>query len=190
MEERRTNLSYHCNCQKCQRRLRVNNTFRSLWEQHSFWTYNFIASTIHKLPDASFVAARLLRNPEDFGAELSHFYTKQEAYEFTKLLKEHLMIAGEWLNAVMVNNVRDAERQKRRWYQNAEEIAKYLSSINPFWCRKAWTDMFFEHLAFVESLADLRLCGDYAETIKVFDKMEKQALMMADNMTEGILKQF
>jgi hypothetical protein len=34
------------------------------------------------------------------------------------------------------------------------------------------------------------LTGKYADSIEVFEKIEKEALMMADEMTTGIVKQF
>lgn len=50
--------------------------------------------------------------------------------------------------------------------------------------------MLHEHLKLTKSEAVDILTGNYAEGIKLYDKIEKQALKMADVMAKGIVKQF
>jgi len=46
-------------------RINLINLFRELWEEHIFWTRNFIISAIAGLDDLEYVTNRLLRNPTD-----------------------------------------------------------------------------------------------------------------------------
>ena len=50
--------------------------------------------------------------------------------------------------------------------------------------------MLYEHLALTKAEAVNMLTGNYAESIAIFDQIEKQALDMADVMTYGIVLQF
>jgi hypothetical protein len=50
--------------------------------------------------------------------------------------------------------------------------------------------MFYEHLNLVKSEAVALLSNKYEDSISIFDKIEDQALKMADIFTEGILRQF
>lgn len=50
--------------------------------------------------------------------------------------------------------------------------------------------MLHEHLALTKTEAVDILTGNYSDGISTFDKIEKQALKMADVMTYGIVNQF
>ena len=172
------------------RELELSNHLRMLWEQHIAWTRMFIISAIDNLRDLELVTNRLLRNPKDFEMALRPFYGEKIASRFSDLLTEHLTIAAELVIAAKAGNAKAAADAERRWYANAEEIAFFLGSINPFWSEEEWKTMLFEHLALTKTEAVSRLTGDYETNIAVYDKIEAQALGMADVMTEGIVRQF
>lgn len=168
----------------------LNKHLRLLWEQHVFWTRLFIISAAFGLPDEQPVTNRLLRNPEDFKAALKPLYGEQTASRFAELLRNHLVIASELVKAAKAGDTGAAEKAEKDWYANADEIAKFLGSINPFWSASEWREMLHEHLALTKTEAVNILSGKYEDSITVFDKIERQALEMADVMTDGITKQF
>ncbi len=168
----------------------LSNEFRLLWEQHGAWTRMTIITIVFGLPDAGFVTQRLLRNPDDFKRALEPFYGREAAFEFAHLLRDHLVIAAELVTSAKKGDVRAAEDAERRWYVNADQIAAFLASINPFWSRKEWERMLHEHLVLVKKEAVDMLQGQYEASIQTYDEMEVQILEMADEMTRGIVKQF
>ncbi|HWQ59099.1 MAG TPA: LysM domain-containing protein [Clostridia bacterium] len=168
----------------------LSNQMRLLWEQHVYWTRLFILSVAFGLPDTQAVTARLLRNPKDFEAALRPFYGEANAAKFAKLFTEHLTIAAELVNAAKAGNSAAAADAEKRWYANADQIAAFLASINPYWSAEEWRKMLYDHLAMTKTEAVDILTGKYADSIEVFDRIEKEALMMADEMTWGIVKQF
>ena len=169
--------------------MNISNMMRHLWEQHSFWTRSFIISAAHDLPDLQVVTERLLRNPTDFAMVLQPFYG-DDAMEFERLLKDHLVIAARLVDEAKKGNTEAADATRVEWYKNGDNIAYFLSSINQYWSFEEWRDMFRMHLNLVEQEAILRLTGKYAEDVGLFDTIEQQALSMADIMSDGIISQF
>ena len=168
----------------------LSNHLRLLWEQHVVWTRLTIISIVFSLPDVDLVTNRLLRNPKDFEALLRPLYGDRVASRFADLFTSHLVIAAELVNAAKAGDTRAAAEAEKRWYANADQIAAFLGSINPYWSVQQWKTMLHEHLALTKSEAVNMINGNYAESITLFDQIEKQALEMADVMTHGIIQQF
>ncbi len=168
----------------------LTNEFRKLWEQHVMWTRSFIISTASNLPDLPLVTKRLLRNPMDFANLLRPFYGKQKADEFEKLLTDHLLIAATLVNDAKAGNASGVEQARKQWYSNADDIAKFLSSINPYWSFKEWQSLLYDHLRMTEAEAVYELTQKHDESITLYDSIEDEALRMADLMASGIKKQF
>ena len=173
-----------------QAELELSNHLRMLWEQHIVWTRMFIISTVSNLLDVDLVTNRLLQNPKDFEMALKPFYGDEIASKFNDLLTEHLTIAVELVNAAKVGDEKAEEETEKRWYANADKIALFLSSINPYWSENEWKTMLYKHLTLTKTEAVSRLTGDYKTNIAIYNEIENQALGMADMMTKGIVKQF
>lgn len=174
----------------CKAEVDLRNTMRTLWEQHVAWTRMTIISIAEGLKDVDLVTARLLRNPSDFEAVLAQYYGSEKAAGFAKLFREHLVIAAQLVKAAKAGNTAAAADAEKRWYANADQIAAYLHSINPYWSEEALRRMLYDHLAMTKSEAVYRLRKNYAADIKQYDMIEQQALQMADAFSEGIVKQF
>ncbi len=168
----------------------LSEKIRRLWIEHVLWTRFFIISTAFSLNDLQFVTERLLRNPDDFAKELKPFYGEQTAAQFKRLLTNHLLIAAQLVNAAKAGDNAEAEKQRGLWYGNAEDIARFLASINRYWSENQWKNMLFEHLSMTEDEAVYVLTGQYKRSIDEYDGIQAQALQMADVMTRGIIRQF
>lgn len=110
--------------------------------------------------------------------------------EFEKLFTAHLLIAADLVNAAKNGNSAEVEVQRKKWYANGEEIATFLSRINPYWDKAVWRDMFFMHLDMTEKEAVQILTKQYEKSIEQYDAIEEEALRMADYMAFGLISQF
>lgn len=167
-----------------------SNLIRMLWEQHITWTRLAIISMVFDLPNVDLVINRLLRNPSDFAAAFQPYFGEETASRFADLLRRHLVLAAQLVNQAKAGDSMAAAETERIWYDNAREIAAFLASINPYWSRQEWEDMYFDHLSLVKAEAVEMLNQNYLSEINLYDEMERQALTMADVMTRGFVMLF
>jgi hypothetical protein len=91
----------------------------------------YIVSFLADLPDTEVVAQRLLRNQEDIGNAIKPFYGEDAGNWLTDLLNGYILVAVDLLKAAKAGDSNATAVSEKEWYQNADEIATFLSSANP-----------------------------------------------------------
>jgi len=163
---------------------------RLLWLEHVNWTRMTIISIVFGLPDLPFVQTRLLRNATDLGNCLRPFYGDQIADRYAELIKEHLLIAAQLVTAANKGDAATAAAKEKEWYRNADDIAIFLSTINPYLSKEAVQQMFYSHLALTKKEAVTMIQKDYQADVQVFDEIEAEVLAMSDMIAMAIVMQF
>jgi hypothetical protein len=163
---------------------------RKLWEDHITYTRGFIISSIASLEDTGKVAERLLRNQDDIGSAIAPLYGEAAGKKLASLLRDHILIAADIVTAAKAGNNEGVASGQKRWQENADAIATFLSGANPNWSKQTLTNMLYEHLALTTTEVVSRLNKDWAADIAAYDKGHVHMLMFADMLTQGIVKQF
>ena len=163
---------------------------RKLWAEHVIWTRDYIVAATADHPSAQAVSRRLLRNQEDIGNAIAPYYGADAAGKLTALLKDHILIAVDLVTAAKAGDTAKKDDAARRWQTNAADIATFLSGANPNWPRHTVHDMLNDHLSLTTQEAVARLERRWDDDIVLFDRIFGQAMMMADALADGIVKQY
>jgi len=161
-----------------------------LWSDHVVWTRNVILNIMDGLPGTDQAVNRLLKNQEDIGNAIKPVYGNDAGTELTRLLKEHITIAADLLKAAKADNKTGFEAANKKWVTNADEISAFLARANPNWKLDDMKKMMHDHLNLTTEEAVARLKKDYDADVKAYDKVYNEILMMADMLTDGIIKQY
>jgi hypothetical protein len=173
------------------RELEFRNAMRQLWEDHITWTRLFIVSFAADLPSTDATAQRLLRNQDDIGDAIKPFYGEAAGEQLSALLRDHILIAVEVLDAAKRGDTEAFEDANTRWYANGDDIAAFLNAANPrSWPLHEMQHMMKEHLDLTLQEASAHLSGDYETDIATYDLIHEQILEMADMLSVGIIQQF
>lgn len=141
-------------------------------------------------PDLDASVARLLRNVPDFEALLNEFYNRMDVQTFGELLRDHLVIAAELVQAAKAGDDQAVSDLTTRWYENADQIVEQMNRMNRFWTPEEMRPLWHRHLDLTINEAVQILGGEYAESVTTFDEIEREALLMADAFWRGIVRQF
>jgi hypothetical protein len=106
------------------------------------------------------------------------------------LLKQHILIAVDLVAAAKAGDAAKQADADKRWHDNANDLATFLSGANPNWPKQTLLDMLNQHLSLTTQEAVARLQKNWSADVTAFDSIFNQAMMMADALTDGIAKQF
>lgn len=170
--------------------LSLERAMRRLWSDHVIWTREYVVAAIAEAPDKGVVANRLLKNQEDIGNAVVSIYGQAAGAQLTNLLKQHILIAVDLIEAAKSGDQKKFEEEDKKWDRNAEDIAHFLSSANPNWLAKDVVDLLSLHLKLTKQEAVARLQKNWAADVAAFDEIFTEILTVADVLSAGIIKQF
>lgn len=163
---------------------------RRLWADHVVWTRQYVVAAVANAPDAGAAAGRLLKNQEDIGGAITPFYGPVAASALTDLLKQHILIAVDLVEAAKAADTEAFSLADAKWDRNAEQIAELLSGANPNWVRKDVVDLLGLHLMLTKQQVVARLEEQWDADVEAFDQIFTEILTVADVLAEGIIRQF
>jgi hypothetical protein len=169
---------------------KLHDAMRKLWSDHVVWTRLYIIAAAANDASAPTASARLLRNQEDIGNAIAPYYGSAAGAKLTNLLKQHILIAVDLVAAAKAGDKAKVADADRRWHANANDLATFLSGANPNWPKATVLAMLNRHLALTTQEATARLQGRWTDDAAAFDNIFSQILMMADALSDGIVKQF
>ena len=168
----------------------LRQDMRKLWSDHVIWTRDYIVAAVGDQPDAQAAAGRLMKNQEDIGAAVAHYYGRPAGDKLTELLKEHIAIAVDIIKFAKAGDKAAQQQADVKWHRNGEAIAEFLSKANPNWPRATLVAMMNTHLATTTDEVVARLTKNWDADTRAFDAVYDHILAMADALSDGIIKQF
>jgi len=168
-----------------------HDQMRKLWEDHVTWTRLAIVTFADGSQGFNATAARLLQNQSDIGNAIAPFYGAAAGQQLAALLHDHITIAVDLLQDAKAGNTQAFNDAKARWYDNANQIADFLSAANPrFWPDATMRAAMKEHLDQTLAEAVDELNGNYAASVSDYEAIHLHILAMADLLSSGIMHQF
>lgn len=105
------------------------NTFKKhmmkLWMEHIIFTREVIIASVLRTQNLNDSFTILLENQTNIGNQLIDLYGETIAFEYTKLLKEHINLAVNIVTLVLAK--KDTKDAITEWYDNATRIATFLN---------------------------------------------------------------
>lgn len=165
---------------------KIHDDMRVVWMKHVWWTREVILAITADAPWTNASVAKLLQNPIEMAAVFAPFISKQFEQQFANLFTVHLKLGGDIVTAAKKGDTALVNKLQYEWHQNAEQIAQLMASFGLCMEEKKVREMMYTHLQLTTNEAVFMLNGQYEQAIAEFDKIQDEALMMADYFTRSI----
>lgn len=167
----------------------MNSIFgiRMFWFELVTWIRNYMFSRYLELGNIEEVRARLLQMPGNYANELKKIFGDLITEDYLQLFYTYIELIDAFITAQMENNIDEIRRITRLLYQNADERAAFITSINPsFWDEAEWRNRLYTNLRSTIDESTTFLTGDYARNIDIFRRLLDQAENTSDYFAQGL----
>ena len=168
----------------------LSNDMREAWYQHGFWTTLYLLSMSYALPNAGSVQERLMETADDIAEIFGKFYSQKMVEQLKALLMEHIELAGQLMEALRDQKTGEAEQIEAKWRQNADQIARMLSSANSEYRYEDLQQLFNMHLDTLKQQMIADNNNNYEAFVKATDENTQHLMQIADALTAGLIRQF
>ncbi len=159
---------------------------RMFWFELAIWTRSFMLSRYRGLGNVQEVFERLRRVPVDYTNTLRQVFGEQVAADVLRELNTYLDLLDGFITAQMANDTDEINRITRLLYQNADNRAALISSVNPFWDESEWRTRLYNNLRGTIDESTSFLTGDYARNIDIFSRLLDHAENTSNYFAQGL----
>lgn len=180
---------------KCQQEITISygfmnliNLYRAIWSELAIWTRTYILGTMSDYGNVAEVGARLYTVPVEIQNQLKTIFGEEAAENFQILLSQHVVLIMTLADAIKRGDIETQNTTITQLYQNADEMAAYLSGINPFWNITQWTNLLHYYISLTTNDLLALASSDFAQDIQISDRITYHVLLIGEYMANGIIQ--
>jgi len=162
------------------------NNLRIFFRRFSIWIRAYIISRYVGVGTEEELFGRLYLESIDFGDILHVIFGRELAAQFTLLLNQFTFILRDLITAQLAGNTEAVNENVNRLYQNFDEIAEFLASINPYFDVNEWKNMLHTYLQYILEDANMFIIGNFEEAIAINDRLLEITEQMGYVFAEGL----
>lgn len=170
--------------------LTLQDDMRRLWTEHALWTRMFLIDSVAGLPGANAAAERLWRNQVEIGDAIRPFYGDAAGDRLTSLMQLHVAGVAAVVSAAKAGDSVALSAANAAWYDNAHDVASFLSETSPRLSRVELDRMLAAQLDRTELQAMARVHRASVMDAQAYDATVAQALEIADALSSAIAEDF
>lgn len=159
-----------------------------LWIAYFVWVRDYIYLLMQRQGNMQYVEDGLEWLRKEFVDFWAQFYGDENAQQLGDLLQRHIDLLAEYTSTVHANE--QTEPLRGLWYANADDIAQFLVSQNPYWEEATWRNLLYTQFYLEETLIWTLHNNGYADSIAQYEGLYNSIETIVDYTIDGIKKQF
>lgn len=176
--------------QRCFTSDQMNRIFdtRMFWFDMINWVRALMLSRYQDVGNEDEIYARLQQVPADFVNNLKTFFGESPGVNELQLeLNAYIGLIDSLITAQKAGDTEEINRITRQLYQNADDIAASIASINPNWDQNEWKTRLYNNLRSTLDESAMFLTEDYARNLDIFSSLMDQAESASDYFAQGLM---
>ena len=162
------------------------NAMRKPWENYISNLRSYIKNVLKGNENTDM----LYKDTEDIGDTIKPYFGDEAGKQLTSLLMDQIVKATEVMQAAKDNNYQALTKAQDAWNASADNIATFLSGATSHWSKQNLYEIFYKHLDLTSDEIMSRNANNADDEKEVYEKNQKQVILFADTIADGIIKQF
>lgn len=174
--------------QQCITYEEMNNIYniRMFWFELVTWVRNYAFSRYTGIGDAEKIYERLKQVHVDYTNTLEQVFGEEVAKKSLQALNTYLELIDAFITAQMEGNIDELNRITQLLYENANERATNISSVNPFWEETEWKNRLYNNTSYTIQAFSSLFRGDYTANISIFSRLLDLAESTSTYFAQGL----
>jgi hypothetical protein len=169
----------------------MKQAFRDLWLGHIFWVRHVVSNIATNDPDERDAAEKeVVANTKQIADTIAPFYGEAASEKLNSLLDVNIDAVREYSEATVARSKRRQDAALARLASNADDIADFLSHVNPYLQKDNVRGLFAAHGAHHVLQINQYKKKEYSNLDKTWMMMREHVYVIADTLTTALVKQF
>ena len=169
----------------------MQQTLRDLWVGHIFWVRHVVSNIVTHDPEERDAAEKEVEtNTKQIANTMTPFYGEAASEKLYRLLEGNIGAVEEYSEATVAGDKRQQDAALAHLASNADEIADFLSHLNPYLQKDIVRSLIATHGAHHVLQINQYKTKDYAPLGATWPMMRQHVYVIADTMTMALAKQF
>jgi hypothetical protein len=169
----------------------MKQTFRDLWLGHIYWVQHAVLDSAKTSPaERDAVKKEVDANTKQIASMLIPFYGEARSQKFSNLLDINIDAVREYSEATTAGNKTRQDAALARLASNANDFGAFFSGINPHLSESTARGLIAAHGAHHVLQINQYKKKDYAHLDETWKMMREHVYVIADTLTEALVKQF
>lgn len=169
----------------------MKQNLRDLWVGHIFWVRHVVSNIASNDPAERDAAEKeVVANTQQIASTITPFYGEAASEKLYHLLDVNIGAVREYSEATVAGDTRQQEAALVHLASNADEIADFLSHLNPHLQKDIVRSLIATHGAHHVLQINQYKAKEYAHLGATWPMMRQHIYVIADTMTTALAKQF
>lgn len=169
----------------------MKQALRDLWVGHIFWVRHVVSNIATNDPEERDAAEKEVgANTKQIANTITPFYGEAASEKFFSLIDINYGAVREYSEATVAGNKRQQDAALAHLASNADDIADFLSHLNPYLQKDTVRGLIAAHGAHHVLQINQYKGKEYAHLGATWPMMRQHVYVIADTMTTALAKQF